>query len=757
MSMILSGLKYIRGRFYGRKSQGERGLAVLRTVIRAVLIALILGLGLFISSVIGEGIQSKDFEPSAIHTRSMEYFISGAAISISTETQSVGAGNQFGVLSSASQSQFSADVKISETISPAKFAQSNPALDKISDGSIIVVWQDEREGAFKIFMQKLDANGVVVGANVLAAERTDGFNLIEPKIKATISNKFYLAYRDEAAGSIRCIRFNSDLSVDLSDFRLDESSGAYAGPFSIDSRATGELLVAYENYNGGNNILIRRFGPTGSTISSTITANSDGGMSSHWNPSIAYGSDGEFAVAWEDYRSGNADIYFRIFDSSGLPVGAELNMVDDISADSAARDSFQVAPALVFSAISQYVVAWSDNRSGWNVYFQRYHKQIGLLNQNQIISISDTLNSNLNVTLSIDNIDRVNAIYSSHATRDRTLLQRYDETLTALGEATELNSSGESVIRSPSLVSTNAGGFAGVWTSSQLGNSEIHLMLADSSGTRALETEKTLNDDISGAISDQPALASAPGLVLVTAFRDERNDAGDIYAQITSLAEINSGPNKRVNTDPFGSLQFDPDVAANQSQILIVWVDERPVNGVFGSRVFARRGSILGVFTENEFQISGESTAPKAGPAVAISPDGSAMIAWIDLRFGTPQIIGRLIDQNGILNPVELTISSPGADKVNSEVRVEVDQSNRFRVFWIDRAALGGPKIRSRAYTSAGAFVGDVDFTSDQGLLEIEEYDVALDTAGNIFYLWSSSGEPGSLFLSGRSFAGAVS
>ena len=349
------------------------------------------------------------------HDEKINYFVSGQWRSRPAQNQAFPS-----LLSSIGAA---ADVRISESVAPATFSQSNASVCVLGDGSIIVVWRDDREGAGKIFLQKYNALGVPQGGNFKAAERIDGYNLVEPEVVATVSNKFYLAYRDEAAGEIRCSRFNANLSIDAPEFQIgDPDPGIYSGPYSIDARPTGELVVAYEAHGARNDIRLRMFSSAVVALGGPVTVNSDGLNVSHWSPSVAWDEFGGFAVAWEDYRSGAADIYLRRYDTIGAALAAEDNLIDLSS-----RSGNQYLPSLVYSQIHGYLCAWTDTRNGGDIFLQRFSKPPGgaLVGVNVELSAADTagdsLATYLDIDLSTDPNGFLGAVYTAYGFSDRTL------------------------------------------------------------------------------------------------------------------------------------------------------------------------------------------------------------------------------------------------------------------------------------------------------------------------------------------------
>jgi len=76
-----------------------------------------------------------------------------------------------------------------------------------------------------------------------------------------------------------------------------------------------------------------------------------------WMPSIAQASDGKIWVAWHSYRTGNADIFYKVYDASQVhPWSPETRLTTNPDEDS--------QPSIMQAEDSKIWVVWSTNRTG---------------------------------------------------------------------------------------------------------------------------------------------------------------------------------------------------------------------------------------------------------------------------------------------------------------------------------------------------------------------------------------------------------
>jgi hypothetical protein len=126
------------------------------------------------------------------------------------------------------------------------------------------------------------------------------------------------------------------------------------------------VLVAWQRSgNGGSTVKASVLHRDGSvTAAFDVSDESAPGMM----PAAGRNAAGEIAVAWQDYRNGDVDIYAQRFDAMARPVGANVRINDDNS------QAMQGQPHIAADNGATVLLIWPDNRDdgAWKFYYQRF-------------------------------------------------------------------------------------------------------------------------------------------------------------------------------------------------------------------------------------------------------------------------------------------------------------------------------------------------------------------------------------------------
>ena len=186
--------------------------------------------------------------------------------------------------------------------------QTLPSLAVDRNGAIYVAWQDYRRNQ----------------ADIYFAKSTDGGKTFS-----------------------RNLRVNDDIG----------RAGQLYPSLAVDAR--GVLYLAWHDFRKGNqDIYFSRSIDGGHTFSRNIRVNDDPGTDGQFNPSLAVDAQGTVYLAWHDLREGQADIYFSASRDGGETFGPNRRLNDDRG------ETYQFHPSLGAGRKGTVAVAWEDYRNG---------------------------------------------------------------------------------------------------------------------------------------------------------------------------------------------------------------------------------------------------------------------------------------------------------------------------------------------------------------------------------------------------------
>lgn len=265
---------------------------------------------------------------------------------------------------------WASDVKIVD-----KANASAPALAVLPDGSLYVAWSDNRSGDSDVYLQEINtADGSAVGGELTVSHGSAGTSQNNPDIASDQEGSLYVVWEDNRGGNWDVYAqklvpssgsfWGSDLKIDAADAGdqlrprvvtdRDLSGGANANNF---------YAVWQGNQTGNFDILFRKFDKNGAPQFSDNTVNSDGSYLDQRDPNIVFDGSNNFYVVWADERNSQADIYFQKLDKNGAALLGGDAKINDDSYPIAYREK----PSLVYDSDSAIYVAWEDNRNGSTV------------------------------------------------------------------------------------------------------------------------------------------------------------------------------------------------------------------------------------------------------------------------------------------------------------------------------------------------------------------------------------------------------
>ncbi len=197
------------------------------------------------------------------------------------------------------------------------------------------------------------------------------------------------------------------------------------------------------------------------------------------------------------------------------------------------------------------------------------------------------------------------------------------------------------------------------------------------------------DDDYGGARQDGPSIASDRSGRFVVVWYEFRDGDADVWFQRFDSAGNPLGQNERLNTDATMGWQGDPAVAMSpDGRYLSSWEDRRDIGN---SDLFCQRFDASGQRLGDNFRVS-DSGVPgdQSFSGAAMGPDGTALIAWDDRRFGiTGDIFAQFLAPDGTPRDTNFRVNDDPIGRANQyEPSVSCDDSGRFVVAWMDGRGL---------------------------------------------------------------------
>ncbi len=650
------------------------------------------------------------------------------------------------------------DLLISESVSPATFTQRSSTVARLTDGQTVVGWTDDRNGNKMIFIQIFNSDGTRSGSNILAIGREDQNDISGPQIVSDGSGGFYLGWRDETTGSLYVARFNGDLTRNT-EFRISNPALGYAGLYDLASYPGGKLAAVWEQFSIKSSINFRIFSSAGAPLTENITINTDDGSSTYRSPSIAVEPSGNLAIAWEDYRNGNADIYMQFVNSDGSLYGANRRIIDF---DYLIYE--QYLPEIVYSVTDGYIISWLDKRSGTQrVFLQRVTRAAGLIGANVNISNNAENFTDWYISMAVNSSGNLMVAWASVDGIDKILLQEFsagvipDDTIITVSEFPS-GSKWETAIKFD-----NADNLYCTWSDSRRGNWDIMLKQYNSDSSPLSDDDIIVNDDAEGAHSTQLVVSRdswTDGNII--AFVDKRYDEGDIFLQLFDQNQQQLfGNNIKINSDIIPALQKEPHVATIRSfdgqGVVVTWVDSRAINGLAGQRIFATYCDYPDI-GQHTIISDTNSITPKAEPRIITSTSsGWPLVAWVDYENGDGQIYARnmkMVSNNDFKwsDIHSVSFSDSEFDNIDINLMVEdyysLPDTSIFTIAWLSRGIENGPSaIFAKHRSSTFELVERFGFTSDQTGQLISQIAAVSNANGDIYLLWVGEGLADYLYL----------
>lgn len=363
-----------------------------------------------------------------------------------------------------------------------------------------------------------------------------------------------------------------------------------------------------------------------------------------------------YLVVWGDNRNDTSPSQTQKYDIYGARVTKSGTVLDQNGFEINTFEGEQYNPAVVNNN-SEFFVAWTDSRNGYDIYGTRISSEGNVLDINGVLISSSASSSspviqfdgNNNIVIWQDERNGTSDIYGSRVTTDGVVLD-----INGIAISNAINDQ-----LSPAIA-CGEDNYLAVWYDKRNYTDKYDEGYDDIYGRIVSFSGELLNEDnfIVSAMENSQLFSSIAfdGENYLAVWKDNRNsvlsDDSSYYniigVRVSKNGDILDPDGIEICTAPNG--QHDPKVAFDGENYLVVWTDQRNNSyEIFGGRV-SKEGKVL---DGNGFPISGS-----AGTFPQILFNGeSYFVVWLqsqDFQFG--KIIGTTVDKSGMTHE-EITIS----------------------------------------------------------------------------------------------------
>lgn len=251
--------------------------------------------------------------------------------------------------------------------------QRNPAIVSDSAGGAIITWEEKQSTGYSdIYVQRISGNGIAMWGASGVSVCTKPDDQLVPQIICNQKGGAIITWQDNRFGDCDIYAQRID-SLGIVRWRSNgvvicSAASGQLRPRIIGDRTSGALIVWHDFRSTTDyNIFAQRITAAGTTVWPTdglVMNNNQSG--DQINPVIAPDGSGGAIIAWEDTRAGDSDIYGQRVNPDGTVQWASTG----ISLCSAAGNQFD--PQIVGIYSGGATIAWVDHRAvSTSIFMQR--------------------------------------------------------------------------------------------------------------------------------------------------------------------------------------------------------------------------------------------------------------------------------------------------------------------------------------------------------------------------------------------------
>jgi len=382
-------------------------------------------------------------------------------------------------------------------------------------------------------------------------------------------------------------------SISAAEFQVNTRTSNDQKDAAIAMDATGNFVVVWNSYrqdgdSGG--IFAQHFDPNGTPVGDEFQINTttEGNQA---RPSVAMDAGGNFVVAWQGPGLSEEDIFAQRFDPNGQPLGGEFQV-------NSFTDGAQEEPAVAMTAGGAFVVVWESENvpqdaNKTSICAQLYDSTG--LPVGAEFTINTQIAACRYPDVAMDDDGNFAIVWLNQNGANSIVLRPYAPDGTAEAQPLKLNTVRFSSVTQPSIAIAGTGRFVVVWDGdpNRAGDDDIHaLRLPVDEGT--IVNQFMVNTTRAGAQQNPKVAMNSHGEFVIVWDSETGlgNTERDIFGQCFDSLGNAIGDEFQLNTFVDGE-QKEPVVALSEDGCFVtIWESDDQDGSGYG--IFGRIGPITG-------------------------------------------------------------------------------------------------------------------------------------------------------------------
>lgn len=509
-----------------------------------------------------------------------------------------------------------------------------PSISADGKGDFVICWEDYRNLDGDIYFQRYDSGGVALDTNLLAHLDSASEDQYQPDVKKDYNGDFVVSWVDTRSGNtdIYFRRVNSSGLLQGLPTKVNADIGIDPQwEPSVDADSLGNFMISWSDYRSAPAIYLQRYDTLGNALGANTQVSDVGQILERHTSSLYLPKGGDFVVSWMDYRNKNYDIYLQRMTASGTKKGSNFKANQD------STGAQQRNPSLAVNSQRQSFVVWEDFRSGnADIYFRGLDQSGSFLFPELKVSDDTSIYPQLTPDIATDDKNTQFIVWQDFR-KGANIYGQFYNFLLPLGNIKINEDTSTNIHQQPSVSGSKSGKFVAVWSDNREGNFKIFGQRYTNLGAKIGNNFK-INDDTNAVDHLAPQVASDSLGNFVVVWEDYRDSQWHIYMQPFDSSGNKIGSNARIFSDSLNTSQLRPDVAITATgNFAVTWLEVR----LAGDFILAQRYDSLRVPLGTNLIISDSVAVNPFSPKIALDKNKTLLVTWEDSRSGNSDIWGQ--------------------------------------------------------------------------------------------------------------------